>query len=243
MARPIELAEIEAAANGDLPNVHLFNPNNLALARWLARLLVERLESDGKSRLDPPWPPGDRTDDLKGVWDGWSIEALLERGRQVSLAALDAYRALVDRWFPTFAGQLRLASAWPVRLVSTVGHDAETGWPRVTWRFEPLPLGSDVEVVWRQARAQGDPFPGNTRETILSQRPDLEGRYHASITEGHLDLFEMDPATGLAYGWLWDDLREWSWTCGARTRPASGDWVALSCQAVQVLVGLMKPSP
>jgi hypothetical protein len=243
MARPIDLAEIQAAANGDLPNVHLLNPNNLAVAITMARLLVERLVADGRSQLDPPWPPGDQTENIQWVWDGWSIEALLERGRLVSVAALDAYRALVDRWFPAFTGQLRLSSAWPVRLTSTVERDSRSGWPEVTWKFEPLPLGAEIEVIWQQGRVQTDLFPRDVRETVLRRRPDLEGRYQTSITFGNLALFELDPATGLAYGWLWEDLQEWNWSTGARKQLSSHDWATMARQSLQALLGIMVSQP
>ena len=102
MARTIEFVELEAALGGDFQNVAVMQQELIDASRTVARLLIERLEERGETVIEPPWAPGDDLESLHWVWDGWTIEELLVRGRQVSRAALDIYRAIVDRWFPAF---------------------------------------------------------------------------------------------------------------------------------------------
>ena len=89
------------------------------------KVLAQLMEEDVGDHLYPPWPG---PENLIGpyVWSGYSPEALLARTSAVYAAALEAYFEVVDRWFPSFHGDLTLESQRPFRLVGMVRFTPET---------------------------------------------------------------------------------------------------------------------
>ena len=240
MARTIEFAELDAAASGDLPNVALMQPPMIAAASAVARLLVSQLRDRGDVAIKPPWPAGDDLTRMRWIWDGWSIEGLLDRGRQVSRAALEIYREIVDRWFPTFASELRLTSLWPVRLLAFAEFDSQNR-PVISWTFEPLEITADSEVVWRRGALGFLEFPGDSTADVIRRRPDLKGRYFHSVQGGPAGLFALDPATETAMDWLRDDLQALHWVSAGVNQSPAHSVPALVARANAVLQGVVLP--
>jgi hypothetical protein len=239
-ARRIDLGELEAAASGDLPNVALMRPEMVSAARAVARTLVARLQERSEASIEPPWPPGDDPSRMGWVWDGWSIDGLLERGGQVSRAALDIYREIVDRWFPNFTQELRLSFLWPVRLVAFAEFNSENC-PMISWTFEPLAIGTEVEVDWRQGTLGYLQFPGDSTTAVVHRRSDLKGRYFHSVYHGNLGLFELDAATATAMHWLHSDLQSLRWVRGGPHQTPMQSTLELITRANVALNGLVLP--
>ena len=219
--RPITTAEIAAVVTRLSPRtlVHGSDP-------WRSEdghRLLQRLQQRGAATVDPPWPGCDLPPG-GFIWDGFSPHALAERGEAASKAALNAYRAVVDTWFPRFADDLSRSVMWPFNLVVNVAPGRGPGWdsaPSLRWHLEPLPTGQTSTSTWIVdtdaergrhwiSRPGFEQLWARWREV----RPELGSRVHLTVSSGHHGLFRLDPATRFLYGWLWDELSEVKWVKG-----------------------------
>ena len=176
--------------------------------------LAQLMEEDVGDHLYPPWPG---PENLIGpyVWSGYSPEALLARTSAVYAAALEAYFEVVDRWFPSFHGDLTLESQRPFRLVGMVRFTPERNrqragpsvyaGPSLYYYREPNPSGPDFAIDLHL----GDE---SAKDTFLQQaNGKLENRQIDSVTSSVLSIFDLDAAEQLTYSWLLDDLRGVHW--------------------------------
>jgi len=186
----------------------------------LLRAEMDRLRRSGGTELRPPWPGPDRDFGAGGwVWDPYTPERLLERSKAVYAGALEGYSQIVRRWLQSFAPRLRTAVMLPARLVGEVspqrpGKGFETG-PRIRWHLEPLPRGSESAIDLRLGERAGEVNLGSLLARLRSARPEASAWAFPRVHYALLDVFHPGSATELAYGWLWDDLKEASWVQGA----------------------------
>jgi hypothetical protein len=175
------------------------------------RRLVVDMELDGTQELESPWDTPDNLSSSHGwVWGVWSDSSLLHRVRRATLLGLELYKYAVDSQLSHFASQLRIASAWPVRIVGYMSPDNPTqglmGQPLFLWYLdlESDRVSADWEIV----------------EDINEVARQLErNRGVGRWAMGELDgIYRPDPATSFGTALLWDDLREWGWTNGRSPR-------------------------
>ena len=171
-------------------------------------VLAWLMEEDVDDDLYPPWPG---PENLIGpyVWSGYSPEALLARTSAVYTAALEAYFEVVDRWFPSFHGDLNLESQRPFRLVGMVKFtpesDLQRAGPSLHYYRELNPGGPDFAVDLHL----GDE---SAKDTFLKHaNGKLENRQIGSFTSSSLSIFDLDAAEELTYSWLLDGLRRVHW--------------------------------
>jgi hypothetical protein len=176
------------------------------------RALLRRLQAQGQTAITCPWPRPDQLGQgIRLVPHLWSPEVLQQRAEQVATIALACYRATVDQWLPKFAPQLRLAAAWPVRLIGYVhSGDLTRG------------TGGSVSFIWTITVGADDPgadfqIVDDIRLALSSIRATANAeqglkRYSWGELPG---IYGLTPATDLAARLIWDDLKAWEWTTGA----------------------------
>ena len=185
----------------------------------LDRILVEinRLAEQGVEVIADPWPGPDRDVQSGWVWRAYSPERLLERIREVYAAGMETYLQLVNRWFPTFSDWLAKAVILPARLDGFLHFDPDTvdraGAPWMAWRLECLPSGSDCEVNLKAHDGTGvsDDFYEHVERNRRLRPQASEWLPIGDVMDGMQDIFNLMPATQLAYRWLSDDLRSIGW--------------------------------
>jgi hypothetical protein len=212
----IEAASHEQSRGTDQPSHMTRRSRRLGVLRSE----VARLRASGATELSPPWPGPDIDKPVTprdGEWSRYSDEALVRRAYAVIRAAMDGYRELITTWFPRFAERLQLATLMPAKLVGglSLPQDRGEGYysgPSVEYYFEALPFGAANSVTLRVGEMIV--FTEDLFHAMLDNRRSLRPQavwLSASATGQPLDVFGPDPATQLAYGWLFQDLREVSW--------------------------------
>ena len=179
---------------------------------------VARLRLSGLTELFSPWPGPDQDNDQAHgwMWSGYGDEGLLRRTREVFAGAIDIYRALVQRWFPTLSERMPTWITLPAELVGTVqparGHNDYFDGPAIMWSFEPLPIGSESTVRLELGQSLSfDPGQSESSKRFRRLRPEASGWLGASVTSSVLDIWGARPATAIAYHWLRRDLHGVSW--------------------------------
>ena len=136
--------------------------------------------------------------------------------------SLDGYRRFVEELFPRLAPHMLIAATLPTRLTGTLILNPREGRPDISpyvaWHLEPLPPGSENELLVEigRERAGREYMLGVLRRT---QSMRLEAAAWISSPEyADSEFFGKTPATELAYEWLWDDLRHVYWVDGMFNR-------------------------
>ena len=111
----------------------------------------------------------------------------------------------------------------------------------ISWTFEPLAIGTEVEVDWRQGTLGYLQFPGDSTTAVVHRRSDLKGRYFHSVYHGNLGLFELDAATATAMHWLHSDLQSLRWVRGGPHQTPMQSTLELITRANVALNGLVLP--
>ena len=170
---------------------------------------TERLISaTSETYIEPPWPG---PDSLSGpyAWSGYSPEALIERTRAVYTAALRAYFEAVNRWFPSFAHDLRMASRGPSRIVGVVGRSQG----REEW-YGGLVLDYYRERCLDVTGIKADIDLADEKEWAAF-RQEIGQKFESGVIDNStgsvLDVFDLDAAETLTYSWLESDLRNIGW--------------------------------
>ncbi len=194
------------------------------------RRLVEFLQAEGADSVAPPWPRPDSTGSW--TWDFWSTELLLDRLNLVTRAALDAYEAIVDRWFPKLKFELATSQLLPVRVVGELYPGTRdgsfAGQPMFHWYVEPTEEGHN-SAVWTIAEKPTalDVDWGRLRAKIELLRPNVGDSNPLKVHNGDMGIFSVTPASQMARSLLVDDLRRFYLTLrhahstGTRLRPPS----------------------
>ena len=113
----------------------------------------------------------------------------------------------------------------------------------ISWTFEPLERGAEIEADWRQGSVGLLEFPGESTIEVVRRRPDLQGRYFHSVHMGHLGLFEIDPATATAMHWLLNDLQSLKWVTGVAQGTPRMTGRVLAIRTAALLAGFVMPPP
>ena len=210
---PILLSELRARLDLIPDNSSVKSRDGLFMDRSALALLQRRVHlllSNGTTQLPAPWPVPDREIRSGWVWESYSDERLFERTKAIYQAALEGYGEIVGRWFPSLANRLETKVMMPARLTGWVRPadpgKGYSGSPIISWRLEPLPLGSRSAVELRMG--EGGSFDSDFLtlwENTRRLRPDAAEWIGAAESHGMLNVFGAKPATELVYGWLWDD--------------------------------------
>jgi hypothetical protein len=192
-----------------------------------ADVLLQRAEdlvAGGTTELCSPWPAAD-LDEVGGwIWNPYSEAQQLARVTAVYAAALSAYAALVDQWFPALRPRLMTAALLPALFVGRYRPGRGTGHedgPHLEWHLEPLRgdeesrveielthepragRGFDETVAWHEAAL----------ERLAALRPEASGWISTTYTwAAAADIFREAPVTAVAYEWLEKDLKRINWS-------------------------------
>ena len=176
-----------------------------------------RLKQEGQQALYYPWPGYDLPLHTANIGHMYSPEQALRRAQAVYGAALEAYRRLVDQWFPTFKPFLLIGGDLAMRFTGWIIYNPEEHWTfspfGMVHYFEPVPLGQssharialvdDEDIVRRQIRERNEQYHSATSE---HERLSYNG-----YTHGELGVFDLAPVTEIVYAWLRDDLKRVQW--------------------------------
>ncbi|MCY4110245.1 MAG: hypothetical protein OXG11_14625, partial [Chloroflexi bacterium] len=221
-SRPVSRAELEAVVSSHRPPR---SSGTFALgfsSDWSiddGEAFVADLARVGLEEVTSPWPPAD----LSGgsVEACWTTGQLLLRLRAATAAALDIYRAIVDRHLPSMAPELQTYQLLPGLVTGSlmpIGVDSRyPDAPYFSWHIEPLPRGSVNGAEWSLMESDSWTTEDEwaSREARMRQlRGDLVER--ASFWEygTRPAIFSSMPASTLALELLWNDLAEFGWVSG-----------------------------
>ena len=176
------------------------------------------LLKSGREILSDPWPDADLPSVSGSGWSRYSDERLLERTQSIFMAALRIYRAMVEKWFPSFVDRLGLYRLMPVRLEGRLvrGHRGNVGWPSLSWCPVILPLGECSTVAFDigteyQNYEYWDGYFESQIDAFARLRGGDTKRLGLFHTSGGVPGWEPRPATELAYGWLSGELVDLGW--------------------------------
>lgn len=176
---------------------------------------LDQLEASGAKTLEPPWPVADLDPPVDGRF--YSSERL-ERAQRIYEAAIDAYRAFVLTFFPTFAPRLYHFQIFPARLVGEVlppGSGKTNDGLVLHWH--PLGAGG-TSAVALTVRTEQRPYDPEENERIwdLFRRERPHMRSWPGRGFQMMDLWNATPALNIVYEWLWDDLKALHWVVDSR---------------------------
>jgi hypothetical protein len=187
------------------------------------RSTVETLRDQG-GELEAPWPGPDREAQGGWIWEPYSDDRLMLRAKAVFSAALEIYTKIVETWFNNLSFRMNTASILPARLVGSVVPSIpgaqRRGAPLIAWYLDALPNGqvSTVDLSLCEDKHQWDDLPTGLRQIqsrLTKLRPEASEWITLFFTTQIFDfIFGPDPATELAYEWLWSDLKDISWVKG-----------------------------
>ncbi|MGV9368349.1 hypothetical protein [Micromonospora tulbaghiae] len=174
-------------------------------------------DTDPSQVLCSPWPGPDTDGGGQWVWSSYSLDRLAERSQRIYEAALDGYQQLVEKWTPKLAPTLGLGAMLPIALEGDVEVKRNGGVEvaGIDYELWPLPPGEPSRVVLVpvegvQARSPEE-FEEKSRRfasLVHAYRSETAAWIGRTGTHGVLSIFGRLPATRIAIGWLWDDLRD-----------------------------------
>jgi hypothetical protein len=197
-------------------------------------LRVRQLRASGVAEVSHPWPgPGERhrRPGAGWIWDPYSPDQQRRRVEAVYAAALRAYAALVEKWFPRLKARMRMATTLPATLHGTLtpATPAPAGGkplqdmnvPTMMWYLDPLPLGAWSEVEIKLDTGEVDASSRSSEEwrmrlelrqqKLIQSRPDAVGWISTFEMHGIADVFQTAPLAPLVYEWLRGDLAAIKW--------------------------------
>jgi hypothetical protein len=230
---PILLDTVEQALKGiETPLIQL---RDRRVSTDAMRREVGLQREKGATEVRSPWPEPDleRAPDsgTSWIWDPYSPEQQRERVEAIYGAALVAYAALVDKWFPSLKTRMRIAATLPATLRGTLTPSQpspvnlsaphEIRMPTMSWYLDPLALGEPSRAVVQLANSEDDPPKQRhdewraeltaRQEKIVRLRPQAAGWISTIDTYGIADVFQIAPLVELVYDWIKDDLRAINW--------------------------------
>lgn len=216
---PIQLDEIDARLAKLSSTVTFVSGGSVANQSdfLVLRGYCEHLRSLGGSVLLPPWPGTDTLPVGSWVWSGYSDDRLLNRVEEVYLTAIKGYDELVKKWFLTFAPYLKTAAVLPCKIMGELvpqRSEEYAGAPYLSWHLEALPAAQANSVSIHKTERPSPVSFERIREVSDQNRrlrPNAVIRVSAEWRTERLQIFGATPAHDLAYGWLWEDLREIGW--------------------------------
>jgi len=218
---PVPLSQLESrlfTPNGEVKNFLVGSRvgGDFYKTGFLAAEFV-RLKREGQQTLHYPWPDYDLPLYTANIGHMYSQEQALRRAQAVYGAALEAYRHLVDQWFPAFKPFLLIGGAVAMRFTGWMIYNPGEHWTfsplRMIYYFEPAPLGQCSNA--RIALADGE-------DIVRGQIQQRNEQYHSATSErerlsyngyssGELGVFDVAPVTEIVYAWLRDDLKRVQW--------------------------------
>ena len=184
------------------------------------RLHLLSLIEDGEDFINDPWPPPDQLKPSGRVWENYSRERLFERTKAVYTGALRIYKAIVEKWFGSFAMRLRLNHLLPIKLVGRLKLPHQWSGTKLglvlTMYPQLLPEGEESRVAFELGTSEGmwDDF-----QEYWEDGERIRRRLRAEIwrtpspvfTSTRLEVIGSLCATELALGWLKSELRDLGW--------------------------------
>ena len=204
---PIAVSLLQEMVEECIPpdvNIRIGSPPGV---RPHSQALSELLLDIKGSHVSPPWPGPDKPIGPY-VWSGYSWESILIRTERVYVAALNAYREMVERWFPKFRKEFWLYSRHPFRMVGALRR-----WPLDSTQVG-LTLGYFLE-----ADLEGSGWTVDLKLADENSWREFNGRANDKLDRGETDrishsvpdVFGLSAAEDLAYSWLRDDLNGVHW--------------------------------
>ncbi len=193
-------------------SVSVWRTGGQSFSRREIRIVHKQLSDSirqGERLLFDPWKSSSSNEDRE----------LLERTVRIYEAALDIYRAIVERWFLPFADRIQLYRLLPVRLEGKLSVASERGrrfHAVLSWYPIVLPGGEESTVVFELGGFEDSPLE---LETCFQ----VQREAFAQVRKGDVRsvaLFRMSrmidggaarPATELAHEWLSNDIGDLGW--------------------------------
>ncbi len=173
-------------------------------------------------------------------WPGFSLESVAERVRAVIEAAIQCYIEICESVAPNFGDTLAHRGMMPFEYYADMsyrGSDSSGPFslgpaePGIRWLLRPigtaLPNGQrhgnnsvnitiNDETRSTEIRDDRQAF-GDAYFEYIANTPGLEPFSDSfSISSGRFDIIDKKPATHIAIGWLWDDLKNLKWVSGLK---------------------------
>lgn len=173
-------------------------------------------------------------------WPGFSLDTMAERVRAVIEAAIQCYIEICESVAPRFGDTLAHRGMMPFEYYADMSYKgSESGGsyslgptePGIRWLLRPigtaLPNGErpgrnavnitvNDESRSTEIRDDRNAF-GEAYFQYIANTPGLKPFSDSfSISSGRFDLIDKKPATHIAVGWLWDDLKNLKWVSGLK---------------------------
>ena len=174
-------------------------------------------------------------------WPEFSVEAMSRRIHAVIEAAMDCYVELCESVAPNFGDTLAHKGMMPLEYYGNIhyGGSSDRGpyslgpaTAGIHWLLRPtgtaLPDGSrhgrnsvNITVNDRSRTEEIDDdrqVLGDAYFQYIANTPGIEpfADDSFSVSSGQFDLIDKKPATHIAVGWLWDDLKNLKWVSGLK---------------------------
>ncbi len=211
---PVPLDEVEAVLQ-DLDATAVISLRDRIVYVDQLKARVADLRRAGPGQVEPPWPVAD-TERLGGgwIWDPYSPAAQLERARAVYFAALNAYQATVETWFPRLGQRLQTYATLPARFVGDFhasSNESRPG-PTIEWYLLALPQGSANEIdIQIDGDRVGEIDRRGAYDRLVELRPKAQAWIDGVTHHAIADVFQGAPLAPLVYDWLRSDLKRTGW--------------------------------
>lgn len=199
------------------------------------------LKDIGRGLYGSIYPLPDVSPGLNG-WPGFSIESMARRVRAVVEAAIQCYIEICESVAPKFGDTLAHRGMMPFEYYGAMSFGGATSGglfslgpaePGIRWLLRPvgmpLPNGErrgqnsvnisvNDESRSEEIREDREAF-GDAYFQYIANTPGLKPFSDSfSMSSGRFDLIDKKPATHIAVGWLWDDLKNLKWVTGLKSR-------------------------
>ncbi len=199
------------------------------------------LEDVGRGLYGSIYPLPDVSPGRNG-WPGFSVESMARRVRAVVEAAIQCYVEICESVAPNFGDALAHRGMMPFEYYGAMSFGGATSGgpfslgpaePGIRWLLRPvgvpLPNGErrgqnsvnitvNDESRSEEIRDDREAF-GDAYFQYIANTPGLKPFSDSfSMSSGRFDLIDKKPATHIAVGWLWDDLKNLKWVSGLQSR-------------------------
>lgn len=173
-------------------------------------------------------------------WPGFSLESVAERVRAVIEAAIECYMEICESVAPNFGDTLAHKGMMPFEYYADMSYGGSGSGgpfsigpaePGIRWLLRPIGTalpngerpGSNVVNITvnddsrsTEIRDDRNAF-GDAYFQYIANTPGLRPFSDSfSISTGRFDIIDKKPATHIAVGWLWDDLKNLKWVSGLK---------------------------
>ena len=220
---PLQIDEIEHALKkqpGQATHIQVYGYGDIDIS--IIRRSIKRLKEAGIAELQSPAPTSDIASPTGSwVWLFYTDSRLLERTRAVYELALAGYAYMVEHWFAAFRSRMLHSAILPARFKGILTPSSlrreKSGFaqhPVLDYWFEPLPFGTKTQAEILLAPAPGfliDNFDEKALRSLRQMRPDAANWIWSARGSTALGVFDICPATKIAYDWLARDLQRLKW--------------------------------